>query len=114
MKIEEIDELNKNIKVAIPLTGQTSKTRVKSRDIWYGYGYPVATRQKEFELNSYIEWQIGYDIVTSEKTKLELSTLQNKYPSMTECSMGMSQDYPIAIKEGSTMLRIGSALFNEE
>ena len=33
MKIEEIDELNKNIKVAIPLTGQTSKTRVKSRDI---------------------------------------------------------------------------------
>ena len=27
MKIEEIDELNKNIKVAIPLTGQTSKTR---------------------------------------------------------------------------------------
>lgn len=48
MKIEKIDELNKNIKVAIPLTGQTSKTRVKSRDIWYGYGYPVATRQKEF------------------------------------------------------------------
>lgn len=76
MKIEEIDELNKKIKVAIPLTGQTSKTRVKSRDIWYGY--PVATRQKEFELNFYIEWQIGYDIVTSEKTKLELSTLQNK------------------------------------
>ncbi len=48
MKIEEIDELNKKINVAIPLTGQTSKTRVKSRDIWYGYGYPVATRQKEF------------------------------------------------------------------
>ena len=78
MKIEEIDELNKNIKVAIPLTGQTSKTRVKSRDIWYGDGNPITTRQKEFELNSYIEWQIGYDIVTSEKTKLELSTLQNK------------------------------------
>lgn len=35
MKIEKIDELNKKIKVAIPLTGQTSKTRVKSRDIWY-------------------------------------------------------------------------------
>ena len=48
------------------------------------------------------------------EAKLLLSTLQNKYPSMTECSMGMSQDYPIAIKEGYTMLRIGSALFNEE
>lgn len=29
MKIEEIDELNKNIKVAIPLTGQTSKQELK-------------------------------------------------------------------------------------
>jgi len=27
-------------------------------------------------------------------------------------SMGMSQDYPIAIKEGATMLRIGSAIFS--
>ena len=78
MKIVTVDNENKSIKVAIPLTSQTGKIRVKSRDIWYGYGYPVATRQKEFELNFYIEWQIGYDIVTSEKTKLELSTLQNK------------------------------------
>ena len=29
----------------------------------------------------------------------------------TELSMGMSDDYPIAIEEGSTMVRIGSALF---
>lgn len=28
-----------------------------------------------------------------------------------EISMGMTNDYPIAIEEGSTMLRIGSALF---
>jgi pyridoxal phosphate enzyme (YggS family) len=30
-----------------------------------------------------------------------------------ELSMGMSYDYPIAIEEGSTMLRIGSAIFGE-
>jgi pyridoxal phosphate enzyme (YggS family) len=30
-----------------------------------------------------------------------------------EISMGMSDDYSIAIEEGSTMVRIGSAIFNE-
>jgi PLP dependent protein len=28
-------------------------------------------------------------------------------------SMGMSSDYQIAIEEGSTMIRIGTALFGE-
>jgi PLP dependent protein len=31
--------------------------------------------------------------------------------SMNELSMGMSEDYEIAIEEGATMVRIGSALF---
>ena len=30
---------------------------------------------------------------------------------LTELSMGMSNDYPIAISEGSTMVRVGSAIF---
>ena len=33
--------------------------------------------------------------------------------SMKELSMGMSGDYQIAIEEGSTMVRIGSAIFGE-
>jgi pyridoxal phosphate enzyme (YggS family) len=33
---------------------------------------------------------------------------------MSELSMGMSQDYKIAIQEGATMVRIGSLLFNGE
>lgn len=32
-------------------------------------------------------------------------------PSFKEISMGMSQDYPIAIQEGSTLVRIGSKIF---
>lgn len=31
----------------------------------------------------------------------------------TECSWGMSDDYPIAIDEGSTFVRIGSLIFGE-
>lgn len=37
--------------------------------------------------------------------------LQQQYPSMDTLSMGMSNDYPAAIAEGATLLRIGSLLF---
>ncbi|MEA3450116.1 MAG: YggS family pyridoxal phosphate-dependent enzyme [Patescibacteria group bacterium] len=35
------------------------------------------------------------------------------YPDMTELSMGMSNDYRIAIEEGASMLRLGSILFDD-
>mgnify|MGYP002535744046 FL=1 len=39
--------------------------------------------------------------------------LKNKYKnySLTELSMGMSNDYHEALNHGSTMIRVGSALF---
>ena len=39
--------------------------------------------------------------------------MQKKFPalSLTELSMGMSNDYDIAVEEGSTMVRIGRKLF---
>jgi PLP dependent protein len=39
--------------------------------------------------------------------------LRAQFPTITELSMGMSNDYRIAIEEGATMLRIGRALFND-
>jgi pyridoxal phosphate enzyme (YggS family) len=43
------------------------------------------------------------------------NTLKNEYfsgsESFTEISMGMSDDYPIALQEGSTMIRVGSKIF---
>lgn len=35
------------------------------------------------------------------------------YAPCTETSMGMSRDYPIAIQEGATFVRIGSSFFEE-
>ncbi|MCB1246450.1 MAG: YggS family pyridoxal phosphate-dependent enzyme [Acidimicrobiia bacterium] len=32
-------------------------------------------------------------------------------PLITVCSMGMSNDYPVAIEEGATMVRVGTAVF---
>ncbi|HOY51065.1 MAG TPA: YggS family pyridoxal phosphate-dependent enzyme, partial [Prolixibacteraceae bacterium] len=34
-------------------------------------------------------------------------------PRFREISMGMSADYPIAMEEGSTMIRLGTTLFSE-
>jgi pyridoxal phosphate enzyme (YggS family) len=41
----------------------------------------------------------------------EMSGEQIVGPQFTELSMGMSSDYEIAIQEGATLLRIGSAIF---
>jgi pyridoxal phosphate enzyme (YggS family) len=34
-----------------------------------------------------------------------------RFPRLTELSMGMSNDFPVAIEEGSTCIRIGTAIF---
>lgn len=41
------------------------------------------------------------------------STFFPDCPSFKEISMGMSDDYPLAIEEGSTLIRIGSRIFGE-
>lgn len=38
-------------------------------------------------------------------------SLQSRYPGMDTLSIGMSDDYPAAIAEGATMIRIGTAIF---
>lgn len=34
-------------------------------------------------------------------------------PGFKECSWGMSHDYPIALEEGSTLIRVGSKIFGD-
>ena len=45
--------------------------------------------------------------------KLEYDRLQHKYKSFTTLSIGMSNDYKLAIDNGSNMVRIGSLIFGE-
>ncbi|MGY3265369.1 YggS family pyridoxal phosphate-dependent enzyme [Lysobacter sp. HA35] len=46
------------------------------------------------------------------RTARELfDALRAKHPSVDTLSMGMSDDYTLAIAEGATMVRVGSALF---
>ncbi|EKK0806375.1 hypothetical protein PKB37_001631 [Campylobacter jejuni] len=55
------DFANKIINIEIPLTQHTGKIRIKERNTFECYGMPVATRQKQFDIRHYVEWQIGYD-----------------------------------------------------
>lgn len=45
--------------------------------------------------------------------QLQINQLQLPYAPCQEISMGMSNDYRIAIEEGATMIRIGTALVGE-
>ncbi len=36
---------------------------------------------------------------------------RDRYEGITHCSMGMSNDFTVAIEEGSTMVRVGRAIF---
>ncbi len=42
-----------------------------------------------------------------------LAEVGAKHPQAVELSMGMSMDYEVAVEEGATMVRVGTALFGE-
>lgn len=52
---------------------------------------------------------IRHDFEQLASIKAELAPLFDD--SFNTLSMGMSDDYPIAIEQGSTMVRIGSSIF---
>ena len=45
--------------------------------------------------------------------KLKYDKLSNKYKNIDTLSLGMSNDYKLALSKGSTMIRIGSLIFGE-
>jgi len=64
---------------------------------------------------------MGMATFTDNKTQIEnefdqlaqfYTTIKDQY-HFTELSMGMSGDYQLAIEKGSTMVRVGSAIFGE-
>ena len=48
-----------------------------------------------------------------DKTKKIFDKLKNAFPNLKILSMGMSNDYKIAIKYGSNMIRVGSLIFGK-
>lgn len=71
----------KGLFVNLPLTKPTGKIRVKRRSFFAEYGEPIAPRQVPLSQSTYIEWQIGYDLLASAenkgKTSLSRMTFRN-------------------------------------
>ena len=44
---------------------------------------------------------------------MDTTRLFDYFPELTELSMGMSEDWAVAIEEGATIVRIGRAIFSE-
>ena len=67
--------------VNLPLTKPTGKIRIKRRSFFAEYGEPIAPRQTPLSQSSYVEWQIGYDLLATEenkdKTSLKDGTFRN-------------------------------------
>ncbi|MDR1207291.1 MAG: R.Pab1 family restriction endonuclease [Rickettsiales bacterium] len=78
MWIKKIDAANKALHIAIPLTKGTDKTRIKKRSFFNEYGVPVSTRSESFSQSCYVEWQIGYDVITADAEKLERTSIKDK------------------------------------
>ncbi len=70
-------------------------------------GMASLTNQEEQIHNEFASLKTLYDkLKNKELTYLDIPQIEWK-----ELSMGMSGDYPIALKNGSTLVRVGSALF---
>lgn len=66
------------------------------------------------KLKGFMGMATNTDDITKIKTEFrQLKIFMNKFPDFKILSMGMSGDYKIALEEGSTMIRIGSAIFGE-
>jgi len=88
----------------------------------FGFSYEEAealfTNQNQFP-NVRIVGLMGMATFTEDKTQIKrefetLSTFYNTWKAQKELSilsMGMSNDYPIAIASGSNMIRVGSLIF---
>ena len=57
------------------------------------------------------EWRRCFRAIASLASQLITSSPHHLIASSSEISMGMSDDYLVAIEEGSTMVRIGSTIF---
>ena len=83
------------------------------------FPYELDKINKCFELsNLKIEGLMTVGPLTLDKEKTRHSFIQLRelkdtinQPGLNELSMGMSGDYEIAVEEGSTMVRLGTALF---
>ncbi|MCL4128059.1 UNVERIFIED_CONTAM: hypothetical protein GTU68_052729 [Idotea baltica] len=120
-----LQEINKQAKKHDRIINCLLQARIAEEDTKFGLSFTeieeILSSEKLLGLtNITISGLMGMATFTSntEKVKSEFTKvntlfekLKAKYPKLVTLSIGMSGDYKIAINCGSTMVRIGSAIF---
>jgi hypothetical protein len=110
-KAEKINEackkIEKQINVMIQInSGEEQKSGIKKEEL-----ITLINKIKELK-NLRLIGLMTIPKPNDETAFQEMNLLKNKF-KLRELSMGMSKDYNQAIKEGSTMIRLGTILFGE-
>jgi len=116
----QIVESSHTLAVTIPLTSPKGKVRIKKHSCFSKYGKPVAVKQEPFSQLSYVEWQIGYDVVAKDSEQLLLTTLPDeryigangKTKALYELSEYIYYFYKWGIIKRGTLLAIKDFLQN--
>ncbi|MEQ3499207.1 YggS family pyridoxal phosphate-dependent enzyme [Tenacibaculum sp. SSH1-16] len=120
-----LKEINKQAKKHNRVINCLLQARIAKEDTKFGLPFEdieaiLASDQLEELENIKIVGLMGMATFTDNQKQLqeEFSSLANffngnkeNYPNLQTLSMGMSGDYELAIKNGSTMVRIGSSIF---
>lgn len=118
---KEASKLNKSIDILIQI-------KLSQEESKFGLDFSQLIHELDTHLwqeipNIRIKGIMGMGTLTQDQsiTRLEFKTLKQYFnqlkatyfsdPEFKEISMGMSGDFPLAIEEGSTMVRIGSLIF---
>ena len=103
-----------NVLIQVNISQEASKSGVKPEEVTDLVKQIVALPNLNLRgLMAIPEIENDYDKQLKVFTKMQqlLHSLQKDYPFMDTLSMGMSGDMPAAISAGSTMVRIGTAIF---
>ncbi|KFZ39261.1 hypothetical protein HR45_02415 [Shewanella mangrovi] len=110
------DKAPLNVCIQVNISGEASKSGVVDKDSMLALAAHIATLPK-LKLRGLMaipshsdDKQLAKELDTMQQL---FNTLQLGYESVDTLSMGMSQDLELAVAHGSTMVRIGSAIFGE-
>lgn len=103
-----------NICIQINIDDETSKSGIAAAEL-LSFAHEVSQLDR-LVLRGLMIIPTKTDIISQQHATFQqaeklFQQLKNKYPTVDTLSMGMSEDMDMAITQGSTMVRIGTALF---
>jgi len=120
-ELEEIDKVAKKLNktqhvlLEVNVSGEETKAGLQPEQVRnfliQATKYPNVKIVGLMTMAPYIEPEITRPYF--KKLKALRDELRGYFPDIIELSMGMTNDYTVAVEEGSTIVRIGTALFGE-